>query len=225
MKRSVQRAPFAHDLPRRQCRRQAGQACDLAPDPFGELLARRIDEPVAGANGHREPAREGEQPLHCAVEHAEDWRLRRRRLDAKMRIDDSAVFARRFQIGQQRQSDVWRHCENDRVVRTKRHRVGAEIEGVDPPGRKTQRPQLMLHAHAGTALLQMGERWIDQRRAQAFARNQRPASSPPDRQRLADDGASEPRRAVRRVDIERGKEKRFDKAVIKPALAGDDFAH
>ena len=50
---------------------------DLAPDRLRELLARRVEEPVAGADGDREPARKGEQPFHRAVEHAEDRRLRR----------------------------------------------------------------------------------------------------------------------------------------------------
>ena len=83
----------------------------------------------------------------------------------------------------------------------------------------------MLHTHTGAALLQIGERRLDQGRTQTFARDQRPASAAADRKRLADDGAGKPRRSIRRIDIECRKEKRLDQALVERAFAGDDFAH
>ena len=126
----------------------------------------------------------GEQPLHRAVEHAEDRRLRRRRLDAEMRVDDGAEFARHCQIAHQRRRDVRRHRKDDRVVGAKRNGVGAEIERLDPLGGKAQRAQLMLHAHRGAALLQMSQRRFDQAscpnlraRSAAGKRGRRPRAS------------------------------------------------
>ena len=91
-----------------------------------------------------------------------------------------------------------------------RNGLAAEIERLDPLAGKAQRAQLMLHAHVGAALLQKRERRLDQGRAQAFARDQRPAGAAADRKRLADDRAGKPRRAVRRIDIERREQQRLD---------------
>ena len=90
------RAPLAHDLPGRQLGRQAGRGGDLAPDRPRQRVARRVDQAVAGADGGRDPAGEGEHPLGRAVEQPEDRRLVRRRLDAEMRVDDGAEFGRRL---------------------------------------------------------------------------------------------------------------------------------
>ena len=82
----------------------------------------------------------------------------------------------------------------------------------------------MLQPHFGAALLQMRQRGLDQRRAKALAGNQRPAGATAGGERLADDGGGEPRRALRRIDVERGEEKRLDQALIEHAVAGDDVA-
>ena len=175
-------------------------------------------QPISGADGHGEPAREGEQPLHRAVEHAEDRRLRRRRFDAKMRVDDGAEFARHFQVTAART----RRCKGGtarmtRVVGAERHGVDAEIERLDSLVGEAQRAQLVLHTHTGAALLQISERRLDQGRAQTFARDQRPTGAAADRKRLADDGAGKPRRSIRRIDIECRKEKRLDQALVERA--------
>ena len=57
--------------------RQAVTLADLRPDRLRQFLARRIDQPVAGADGDREPAGKREHPLHRAVDDAEDRRLLR----------------------------------------------------------------------------------------------------------------------------------------------------
>ena len=82
----------------------------------------------------------------------------------------------------------------------------------------------MLKPHHRTALLQMRQRRLDQRRAKALPGNQRPAGATAGGERLADDRGGEPCRALRRIDVERSEEKRFDQALIEHALAGDDVA-
>ncbi len=82
---------------KRSARRQPGHACDLRPDRLGQFLARRIDQAVAGADGHRYPARENENPFHRAIDDAEDRRLAGRRIDPEMRVDDGAKLVRRAQ--------------------------------------------------------------------------------------------------------------------------------
>ena len=112
-------------------------ACDLAPDRFGEFFARRVDQPIAGADGDREAARKGEQPLHRAVEHAEDRRLRRRRLDAEMGVDDGAEFGRHLEAGHQRRGDIGRHREDDGVVRAERDRSRRRNRAPRPARRQS----------------------------------------------------------------------------------------
>ena len=56
-------APLAHDLPGRQFGRQSGHARDLAPDRLRQFLARRVDQPIAGADGDRQPAGKGKHPF------------------------------------------------------------------------------------------------------------------------------------------------------------------
>ena len=68
----------------------------------------------------------------------------------------------------------------------------------------------------------MRQRRLDQRRTKSFAGNQRPAGATAGGKRLADDGGGEPRRALRRIDVERGEQKRLDQALIEHAVAGDD---
>ena len=71
-RRRKRRAPLAHDLPGRQRRRQAGHAPrPRARSSRASCFARRVDQPVGGADGHREPAGKGEDPFDRAVEHAE----------------------------------------------------------------------------------------------------------------------------------------------------------
>ena len=54
-------------------------------------------QPVAGADGGRDPAREREHPFGGAVDQPEDRRLVRRRVDAEMRVDDGAEFGRHLE--------------------------------------------------------------------------------------------------------------------------------
>ena len=75
-RRGEGRAPLAHDLPRRhRIGRQAATAATSLQIVLAKFLARRVDQPVAGADGDRQPAGKGEQPFDRAVEHAEDRRL------------------------------------------------------------------------------------------------------------------------------------------------------
>ena len=68
----------------------------------------------------------------------------------------------------------------------------------------------------------MRQRRLDQRRAKTFTGDQRPAGAAAGGERFADDGRGEPRRALRRIDVQRRKQKRLDQAFIEHAVAGDD---
>ena len=50
---------------------------DIPPDRLRQLLARHIHQPVAIADGDRQPLRKREQPFHQAADHAEDRPARR----------------------------------------------------------------------------------------------------------------------------------------------------
>ena len=66
------RAPLAHDLPRRQVApAMPAIAATSRQIVARELLARHVDQPVGGADGDRQPVREGEQPFDGAADHAE----------------------------------------------------------------------------------------------------------------------------------------------------------
>ena len=82
----------------------------------------------------------------------------------------------------------------------------------------------MLHQHLGAALAQQRQGGLDERRAQSVARDQRPASASAERERLADHGRREPRRAERRIDVQCGEKQRLDQALVEQPLAADDFA-
>src|SRR6202035_6017517 len=95
-------APFTYNLPRRQRGAKSGRGVDLVPDGAGERLARRVDEPVAGADGDGEAARKGEDPFRGGVEDAEDRRLPGGRGYAEMCVDDGAELGRRRELRHQR---------------------------------------------------------------------------------------------------------------------------
>ena len=48
---------------------------DVGPNGLRQLFARRVDQPVAGADRHRQPAGKSEDPFHRAIDDAEDRRL------------------------------------------------------------------------------------------------------------------------------------------------------
>ena len=124
----------------------------------------------------------------------------------------------------ERGGGVRRHREHDGIIAAERDRLAAELERLDTAGAEAHGAQLVLHPHRHAVLFEPGERRLDQGRAQAFARDQRPAGAAAHRQGFADDGAGEPRRALRRFDIERGEEKRLDQPLVGDALAGEDLA-
>ena len=77
----------------------AGRLADVPPDRLRQLLARHIDQPVAIADGDRQPLRERKQPLHQAADDAEIGGASLGRIEAEMRVDDGAEFRRRLQPG------------------------------------------------------------------------------------------------------------------------------
>ncbi len=73
----------------------------------------------------------------------------------------------------------------------------------------------MLEPHLRAAPLQQRQRRLDQRRAQAVARDQRPAGAAAGGKRFADHRGGKLGRAVRRIDIERGEQERLDQPPIQ----------
>ena len=79
-------------------------------------------------------------------------------------------------------------CERDGLV--------AELQFVDAISRAAKSTQLLAEANIGALALQQLDRRLDQNRAQALARNQRPAGLPAGEQRLPHDGAGKAGRSL-----------------------------
>ena len=82
----------------------------------------------------------------------------------------------------------------------------------------------MAEPHRHAVLRQVGERRLDQGRAQAVAGDQRPAGGAAGGERLANHRAGELGGAERRRDVERRQQQRLDQARIEGPAAGDDLA-
>ena len=136
-----------------------------------------------------------------------------------MRVDDRAELVRRWQIGNQRLGDERRHCQHHGVVGRKLHHLLAEIERRDPSPRESERMQIVLERDRGALLLQEGDRRLDQRCRQSVAGDQRPAGTPPERQRLADHRRGEARIGLRRIGVERRQQHRLQQPIIERSRA------
>ena len=97
-------------------RRQPGNRRDLAPDGLRERLPRRVDQAIAGADRHRDAARERKDPFRGGVDDAQIGGRSGGRIDAEMRIHDRAVFIRRLEAGNERGRHVGWHRQDDGVV-------------------------------------------------------------------------------------------------------------
>ena len=105
-----------------------------------------------------------------------------------------------------------------------RNVVVAKIQFADVGRRHAEAAQLMAELDAGALRLQQLERRLDQHRAEAVARDQRPAGLAARQQRFPHDRAGKPRRSLRRIDIERGQQQRLHQPLIQRALAGNGLA-
>ena len=93
-------SPAARSRSATAARRPAMPATAATSRQIGarELLARRIEQVVGGADRHRQAVGEGEQPFRRAVDDAEHRRQPGGRCDPEMRVDDGAEFGRPRQI-------------------------------------------------------------------------------------------------------------------------------
>ncbi len=134
-------------------------------------------------------SRPGKAKIHSvvAVEHADDRRLVGGRLDAEMRVDDGAELGRRLQAGHERGCGIRRHREDHDVLGDERDGIVAEIERIDLAAGMAQRMQLMAEAHRRRRAPRGRRAPARSHRAQAVARDQRPA------------GAVRPPRCVSRI--------------------------
>ena len=127
----------------------------------------------------------------------------------EMRVDDGAELVRRLQARHQRGRGIGRHGEDQRVVRAerdlvrRRKRDGADLVDRDRDARSRARTGWRRPCSAG---MPTPDR---QRPCSGRRRNQRPAGLAAAQQRFAHDRGGEPRRAARRVDIERGEQQRL----------------
>src|SRR5262249_33404243 len=199
-RRGEGRTPLAHDLPWRQFGGKAGDARDLAPDSLRERLARRVEEPVAGADGGRDATREGEDPLGRRIDHAEDRRQALGRLDAKVCIDDGAELGRGLETRKERGGRVRWYRKDNGVLGGEVDAVLAKVERRYRRAGKAHGVQLMPEQDRAPSLREQRERGLDQGRAEALARDQRPASLATGRHGLADDRARKRRRADGGID-------------------------
>ena len=105
-----------------------------------------------------------------------------------------------------------------------RDAVVAKFQFADAVCRHAELAQLMSELDAGALVLQQLDRGLDQHRAQAVARDQRPAGLSARQQRFPHDRAGKPRRALRRIDVERRQQQRLHQPLVERALAGDRVA-
>ncbi len=103
-------------------------------------------------------------------------------------------------------------------------RIAAEFQFADAAVRCHEFAQLMAELDRGALVLQQLDRGLDQNRAQAVACDQRPAGLPARQQRFPHDRAGEARRALGRIDVERGQQQRLHQPLIQRAVAGDGVA-
>ena len=218
-------AAFAHDLPARQRSVDPGDGAHFAPDFFGERFARRLQQPVGGADRHRQPVRKSEQPFDHAVHDAGQRRDVFCRRDAEVGVDDGAELSRRLQAGNKICGDHGRHREHHRIVRRQAHRIVGKLQRRHQAALDRQRPQAMAELHIGFVPAQIIERRFDESVAQTVARDERAAGAPAGGQRLADHGGGEYRGAFLRLGIQRRQQDRADQPMKQDAIAVHRLTH
>ena len=168
-------APLAHDLPRRQYIRQSGDARYFAPDRFRQFFARRVDQPVAGADGDGDATRKRKDPFRRGIDDAEDRRQTGGWLDAEMRVDDGAEFRRHLQPAHQRSRDIGGTARLTASSAASSTVSPPNSSAAIPFARQTAGPQTDARAADRATLLSVRQRRLDHGRAQPLARDQRPA--------------------------------------------------
>ena len=140
-----------------------------------------------------------------------------RRIEAEMRVHDRPEFGRRLQARQQRRRRPRRDRQHHGIIGPERDRVVAKLQFADAARRHAEAAQFMSELDAGALALQQLDRGFDQNRAQALARDQRPASLSSRQQRFPHNGAGKPRRPLGRIDVERRQQQRLHQPLVKRA--------
>ena len=184
----------------RQFAANAAGLADVPPDRLRELLARHVHQPVAIADGDRQPLRKREQPFHQPADDAED---RRQRPCGGSKRKCALTMARNlvgvFRPGSSEAAGARRHRQHDGVVRARRAMLSSpKLSSPDP----VRRHHELRAAHGRTGrsaplCLQQFYRGLDQHRSSG--RRARSAAGKPGRpqQRFPHDRAGKPRRALR----------------------------
>ena len=123
-----------------------------------------------------------------------------------MRVNDGAELVWNLKTAHQHRGRIGRDRENDGVVCAKPDCLSTEVEHFDAAVGKGERPELVLHVKRRPVLFEKRERRFDQRRAEAFAGDKRAARPAADGKGFAHDRGGEPRRALRRIDIQSGED-------------------
>ncbi len=105
-----------------------------------------------------------------------------------------------------------------------RDAVVAELQFADAARRHAELAQFMPELDAGALVLQQPDRGFDQHRAEAVARDQRPAGLSARQQRFPHHRAGKARRSLGRIDVQRRQQQRLHQPLVERALAGDGVA-
>ena len=201
------RARSARAAAARQCRRSRRPRARSR----GQLLARRIQQPVGGADGDRQPVGKGEQPFHRAVD------------DAGIGGSPAAASTRKWALTMARNSvgavksgtsDVATMGGTARMTASPAPsaiRSAPKSSAVDAVRLESRMPRRRCAEDARRRRSRReAQRRIDEGAPKPVARDQRPAGAAAGDQRLADHRAGERGRALRRLGVEGGQQQRPD---------------
>ena len=166
---------------------------DVAPDRLRQLLARHVDQPVAIADGDREPLREGKQPFHEPADHAEDRPASRGGSMRKCALTMARNFVGVFRPGSSaaagRGGTASTTASSAPSAILSSPKFSSLTRSPDIASARSSCPKRTLAPLPSQQL----DRGLDQHRAQAVARDQRTAGLAARQQRFAHDRAGKAR--------------------------------
>ena len=120
-----------------------------------------------------------------------------------MGIDDARGIRRRRQARKEFLRDPWRQREDHRIVRAERSSRVGRSRAHGALALEADRPEAVAEANRDALRGEIGERRIDEGRAEAVRGEQRMAGLSARAERLAQESRGERRGAFRRIGVER----------------------